>query len=93
MAEKEIVVFGVDFNKNPPKEDALAIVPVEEVLPLAVIHPKEVVPMPPKKTYGQSYYAQACQHTLPAPQESLLLKDAPKGPMVVVPKNTKLLPP
>jgi hypothetical protein len=27
------------------------------------------------------------------PQERLLLKDAPKGPMVVVPKNTKLLPP
>jgi hypothetical protein len=30
---------------------------------------------------------------LPAPQERLLLKDALKGPMVVVPKNTKLLPP
>jgi hypothetical protein len=93
MAGKEIVVFGADFNKNPPKENTLAIVPVEEALPLVVVHPKEVVPMPPKKTYGQSYYAQACQHTLPAPQERLLLKDAPKGPMVVVPKNTKLLPP
>jgi hypothetical protein len=50
MAEKEIIVFGVDFNKNPSKEDALAIVHVEEALPLAVIHPKEVVPVPPKKT-------------------------------------------
>jgi hypothetical protein len=59
MAKKEIIVFGADFNKNPPKEDALAIVPVEEALPLAIIHPKEVVLMPPKKTYGQSYYAQA----------------------------------
>jgi hypothetical protein len=51
------------------------------------------VPVPPKKTYGQSYYAQARQHTLSAPQERLLLKDAPKGSMVAVPKNTKLLPP
>jgi hypothetical protein len=51
------------------------------------------VPVPPKKTYGQSYYAQARQHTLPVPQERLLLKDAPKGSMVAVPKNTKLLPP
>jgi hypothetical protein len=51
------------------------------------------VPVPPKKTYGQSYYAQARQHTLLVPQERLLLKDAPKGPMVAMPKNTKLLPP
>jgi hypothetical protein len=50
------------------------------------------VPMPPK-IYGQSYYVQACQHTLPVPQERLLLKDAPKGPMIVVPKNTMLLSP
>jgi hypothetical protein len=92
MAEKEIVVFRVDFNKNPPKEDSLVIVSIEEARSFAVIHPKEVVPMPPKKTYGQSYYAQARQYTLPAPQERLLLKDAPKGPMVVVPKITKLLP-
>jgi hypothetical protein len=54
MAGKEIIVFGIDFNKNPPKEDSLAIVPVEEALYFVVIHPKEVVPMPPKKTYGQS---------------------------------------
>jgi hypothetical protein len=57
MVGKEIVVFRVDFNKNPPKEDALAIVLVEEALPLAVVCPKEVVPVPPKNTYGQSYYA------------------------------------
>jgi hypothetical protein len=93
MAENEIVVFRVDFNKNPLKEDALAIVPVEEALPIAVVHPKEVVSVPPKNTYGQSYYAKARQHTLQVPQERLLLKDAPKGPMVAVPKNTKLLPP
>jgi hypothetical protein len=47
MAGKEIIVYGVDLNKTPPKEDALAIVPIEEALPLAVIPPKEVVPMPP----------------------------------------------
>jgi hypothetical protein len=52
MAEKEIVVFGADFNKTPPKEDALAIVPVEEALPLTVIPLKEVVLVPPKNTYG-----------------------------------------
>jgi hypothetical protein len=57
MARKEIVVFRADFNKTLPKEDALAIVPVEESLPLTVIPLKEVVPVPPKKTYGQSYYA------------------------------------
>jgi hypothetical protein len=93
MVGKYIIVFGADFNKTPPEEDALAIIPVEEALPLTVIPLKEVVPMPPKKTYGQSYYAQVRQHMLPAPQERLLLMDAPKGPMVAVPKNTKLLPP
>jgi hypothetical protein len=52
MAGKEIIVFRADFNMNPPKEDMLAIVPVEEALPLAIVHPKEVVSMPCKKTYG-----------------------------------------
>jgi hypothetical protein len=67
MTGKEIVVFRADLNKTPSKENTLAIVPVEEALPLTVIPPKEVVLVPPKKTYGQSYYAQAHQHTLPAP--------------------------
>jgi hypothetical protein len=52
MVEKEIVDFRADFNKNFPKEYALAIVPIEEALPLTIVHPKEVVPVPPKKTYG-----------------------------------------
>jgi hypothetical protein len=52
MAEREIVSFGVDLNKIPSKEDALAIVPVEEPLPLAIIPSKDVVPMPPRRTYG-----------------------------------------
>jgi hypothetical protein len=67
MSKKEIVVFEADLNKTSPKEDALDIVLVEVALPLTIIPLKEVVPMPPKKTYGQSYYAQARQHTLPAP--------------------------
>jgi hypothetical protein len=54
MARKEIIVFGADFNKTLPKEDALDIVPIEEALPLTVIPPKEVVLVPPKKTYRQS---------------------------------------
>jgi hypothetical protein len=52
MTGKEIVIFGVDFNKNPPKEDILAIVPVEEALPLAIVHPKEVVSVPPRRHMG-----------------------------------------
>jgi hypothetical protein len=52
MAGKEIVVYGVDLSKTPSKEDALAIVPIEEALPPTVIPPREVVPVPPKKTYG-----------------------------------------
>jgi hypothetical protein len=93
MAEREIVPFRVDLNKIPLKEDALAIVSVEEPLPLAIIPPKEVVPMPPRRTYGQSYFAQARQPTLPVPQDRLLLEDAPRGSKIVVPKDTKLLPP
>jgi hypothetical protein len=93
MAGREIVPFGVDLNKIPPKEDALAIVFVEEPLALAIIPPKEVVPVPPRRTYGQSYFAQARQPTLPAPQDHLLLEDAPRGSKIAIPKDAKLLPP
>jgi hypothetical protein len=51
MTGREIVPFGVDLNKIPPKEDALAIIPVQVPLPLAIIPPKEVVPVPPRRTY------------------------------------------
>jgi hypothetical protein len=50
MAGREIVSFGVDLNKIPLKEDTLAIIPVEEPLRLAIISPKEVVPVPPRRT-------------------------------------------
>jgi hypothetical protein len=52
MAEREIVSFRVDLKKIPLKEDTLAIVPIEEPLPLAIITSKDVVPMPLRRTYG-----------------------------------------
>jgi hypothetical protein len=48
MARKEIIPFGVDLNKLPPKEDSLAIVLVEEPLPLAILPLKQVTTMPPE---------------------------------------------
>jgi hypothetical protein len=44
------------------------------------------MPVPPRRTYGQSYFAQARQPTLQAPQDRLLLEDAPRGPKITVPK-------
>jgi hypothetical protein len=92
MARKEIIPFGVDLNKLPPREDSLAIVPVEEPLPLTIIPPKQVVTVPPKRSYEQAYYAQVHQSTLPPPQDHLLLKDASKGPKIVIPRDIQLLP-
>jgi hypothetical protein len=92
MAGKEIIPFRVDLNKLPPREDSLAIVPVEEPLPLAVIHLKQVVVVPPRRSYEQAYYAQVHQPMLPPPQDRLLLKDALKGPKISVPKDVQLLP-
>jgi hypothetical protein len=93
MAGKEIIPFGVNLNKLPPREDSLAIVLVEQPLPLAVIPPKQVAAVSPRRSYGQSYFAKVRQPTLPPPQDRLLLKDAPKGPKITVPKDVKLLPP
>jgi hypothetical protein len=92
MAGKEIIPFGVDLNKLPPREDSLAIVPIEEPLPLAVIPPKQVAMVLPRRSYEQAYYAQVHQPKLSPPQDCLLLKDALKGPKIVVPKDVKLLP-
>jgi hypothetical protein len=47
----------------------------------------------PRRSYEQAYYAQVCQPTLSPPQDCLLLKDAPKGPKIAIPKDVKLLPP
>jgi hypothetical protein len=48
--------------------------------------------MLPRRCYEQAYYAQVCQLTLPPLQDRLLLKDAPKGPKISIPKDVKLLP-
>jgi hypothetical protein len=92
MAIKEIIPFGVDLNKLPPREDSLAIVPVEEPLPLAVIPLKQAATVPPRRSYEQAYYAQVRQLMPPPPQDCLLLKDAPKAPKIAVLNDVKLLP-
>jgi hypothetical protein len=46
MVGKEIIPFGVDLNKVPPREDSLAIIPLEKPLPLVVIPPKQVAIVP-----------------------------------------------
>jgi hypothetical protein len=86
MAEKEIIPFRVNLNKLPPREDSLAIVLVEEPLPLTIIPPKKVVAVSPR-SYKQAYYAQVCQPTLPPPQDHLLLKDALKGSKISILKD------
>jgi hypothetical protein len=93
MAGKEIIPFRVDLNKLPPREDSLAIIPVEEPLPHVVIPPKQVATMLPRRSYEQAYYAQVCQPMLPPSLDRLLLKDAQKDPKIVVPKDVRLLPP
>jgi hypothetical protein len=57
MAKKEITPFEVDLNKLPPREDSLAIVPIEEPLPLAIIPPKQVAMVLPRRSSKQAYYA------------------------------------
>jgi hypothetical protein len=93
MARKEIIPFGFNLNKLPPREDSLAIIPIEEPLSLVVIPPKQVAMVPPRRSYEQAYYAQFRQPTLPPPQDRLLLNDAPKVPKIAIPKDVKLLPP
>jgi hypothetical protein len=51
MAGKEIIPFGAVLNKLPPREDSLAIIPVKEPLPLAVIPPKQVATVPSRRNY------------------------------------------
>jgi hypothetical protein len=70
------------------KEEALAIIPVLDPKPLAVILPKQLVTVLPRHHYKQAYFAQARQPTLPSPPIKLLLK----GLKVAVPQGTKLLP-
>jgi hypothetical protein len=79
----------MDLNQPPPVDDSQTIVLVLEPTPLTVIPPK-----PRQRRYGQSYFAQVCQQTLPSLPECLFLKDAPpKGPIVRLPQDVKLLLP
>jgi hypothetical protein len=88
MANKQIIPFGIDLNQPPLVDDSLAIVPILEPTPLTVTPPK-----PRPRSYGQSYFAQVCQPMLPSPPKRLLSKDAPpKGPIIRLPSDVKLLP-
>ena len=87
MADMHIIPFGTDLNKLPPIEEPLAIVPTGEPLPLAIVPPKQLAPVPPKRSYGQSYFTQVHQLALTLLQERLFLKDKShqlKGPMIQV---------
>ena len=95
MADKQIIPFGTNPRKPPPIDESLAIIPIGEPLPLAIVPPKHVALVPPRRSYEQSYYAQVHQPALPPSHECLLLKDKPqqmKGPMIKVQKDIKLLP-
>jgi hypothetical protein len=82
----------MDLNQIPV-DNSLAIVLVEDPLPLAVIPPTPLAPAKPR-SYERAYFAQVHALTLPSPLERLLLKDAPpKGPIIKVSADTKLLLP
>jgi hypothetical protein len=89
MADDQIIPYGMDLYQPAPDKDSLALVPVEDPVPLSAIPPKQR-----PRSYGQSYFAQVCQPALPSPLERLLLEDAPpKGPTVKLLRDVKLLPP
>jgi hypothetical protein len=87
MARKDIIIDRSDLKKIQSKEEALAIVPVLDPKPLAVIPSKQLATVPPCCYYEQAYFAQARQPALPSPPTKMLLK----GLKVAVPQGTKLL--
>jgi hypothetical protein len=88
MANKQNIPFGMDLKEPPPVNGSQAIVPILEPTPLAIIPPK-----PRQQSYGHSFFAQVREPTLPPPLEHLFLKDAlPKGPIIRLPQDVKLLP-
>jgi hypothetical protein len=92
MKDKQIIPHRIDLNQIRV-DNSLAIVPVEDPLPLVVIPPNPLAPAKPH-SYERAYFAQVHAPTLPSPPERLLLKDAPpKRPIIKVPANTKLLLP
>ena len=78
MANKQIIPFGTNPRKPPPVNESLAIIPIGEPLPLAIVPPKHVALVPLRRSYEQSYYAQVRQLALPPSHERLLLKDKPQ---------------
>lgn len=87
MADKQIIHYGMDLNQPLLVDDSLAIVLAQELALLAAIPPK-------KWSYEQFYFAQVRQPMLPSSLELLRLKDAPpKGPIIKLSKDVKLLPP
>jgi hypothetical protein len=71
----------------------MAITPIPDAKPFAVVPPKALAIVPPTQSYEQAYYAQVCRPTLPSPLMKLFLKDAPKDKKVTIPQGTKVLPP
>jgi hypothetical protein len=59
MTEKEIVIYRSDLKQIQSKEEAMAIIPVLDPKPLAVIPPKQLAAVPPHRHYEQAYFAQA----------------------------------
>jgi hypothetical protein len=59
MVRKEIVVYRSDLKQIQSKEEALAIVPMLDPKPLAIIPPKQLATVPPHRHYEQAYFAQA----------------------------------
>jgi hypothetical protein len=59
MAGKEIIVYRSDLKQIQLKEEALAIIPVLDPKPLAVILSKQLATVPPRHHYEQAYFSQA----------------------------------
>jgi len=80
--EKGMIPFGIDLNTILGEEpETIAIIPIEETVPLAIIPPQP-------RYYGQPYFAE------PICTKPLLLEGAPsKGSIIALPVGTNILPP
>lgn len=89
--------YHIDLNEQPEDVLPLAVIPPKE---LAVVPPKEVVPSRPRVeliNQEQAFYAQAFRRpSIAPPPPCLLLGDKPchqELPKISLPQGTKLLPP
>jgi hypothetical protein len=82
MKDKQIIPHGMDLDQIPV-DNSLAIVPVEDPLPLAVIPPKPLAPAKPR-SYERAYIAQVHAPTIegirshPSKVKFLPPKEAPQ---------------